>query len=72
MKMVKKLILSSIMALVLVLTIGCSNAEEKVKSNFEANLAALEMYKYDEKGISDALKLNINRFKLITARIRFQ
>ena len=55
MKMVKKLILSSIMALVLVLTIGCSNAEEKVKSNFEANLAALEMYKYDEKGISDAL-----------------
>ncbi len=45
----KKLILSSIMALVLVLTIGCSNAEEKVKSNFEANLAALEMYKYDEK-----------------------
>lgn len=55
MKMVKKLILSTIMALVLVLTIGCSNAEEKVKSNFEANLAALEMYKYDEKGISDAL-----------------
>lgn len=30
MKMVKKLILSTIMALVLVLTIGCSNAEEKV------------------------------------------
>lgn len=73
MKMVKKLILSTIMALVLVLTIGCSNAEEKVKSNFEANLAALEMYKYDEKGISDALtELNINRFKLITARTRFQ
>ncbi|MGO0916286.1 hypothetical protein ACTPEM_24190 [Clostridioides difficile] len=38
MKMVKKLILSTIMALVLVLTIGCSNAEEKVKSNFEAEL----------------------------------
>ncbi|MCC0627532.1 hypothetical protein IC171_01245 [Clostridioides sp. ES-S-0171-01] len=55
MKMVKKLILSSIMVLVLVLSIGCSNAKDKVKSNFEANLAALEMYKYDEKGISDAL-----------------
>lgn len=40
MKMVKKLILSTIMALVLVLTIGCSNAEEKVKSNFEANLVS--------------------------------
>ncbi|HBG8633285.1 TPA: hypothetical protein KRH65_002784 [Clostridioides difficile] len=63
MKMVKKLILSTIMALVLVLTIGCSNAEEKVKSNFEANLAALEMYKYDEKGISDAL--TEAEFKLI-------
>ncbi|HBF7204463.1 TPA: hypothetical protein KOU66_002617 [Clostridioides difficile] len=62
MKMVKKLILSTIMALVLVLTIGCSNAEEKVKSNFEANLAALEIPLY---GKENAEKIYETIVKLI-------